>query len=697
MVEKWVTYVEFICNVNMHGNHGRRRFQTLYASALALSLQLWSVPISLRLSLTNRWTVGISNTTLSGSVNDTTTIDSLQMLHSALARQRALREHPEIKEQIIVSFARGLHAKQIHRLILDEHEDFPITLHDVQNLHATFRLTMNRGLPAIQAMMEQLGEDFQYDYCLEEHNRVDRVLFFHNESLELLRRYSSCLVFDCTYKTNRFNTPFLNIVGITPTNESFMVGHAFMQSEEMGDYSWVIQWLRSFYERNNLLTPASITTDRAGAILSAINNTWPGVPSIVCEWHMNKAIMAYCQDLFGKEANDQLADARRLYKESQWLVFNREWRKVVDAKTEQEFDTARANLDTKYTARKPEIIDYLNKVWYPVKKRVFSAWTSRVRHYGNASSQRAESMHSAIKKELPTRKGHWNDVVFYLRIYLKDHNRRVKQSIEAGRHKGRLKHQRPLLMQVNGEISQWAIERVKQHAEQQGVSVSKGLRRDRTLKPCTDTFTQTLGLPCAHRVLQRLTAVDQFTVTDFDDQWRIDRRAALPPVELIHTLQDPARLVRGVRRQRRRETNRRGRSRFEHVAHEDDGAIQAQRRVERQRASQTTQQSTQPRRTQLDAFDIDDISDIISEVDMVEPSRRRVLPPSQQRVPTPPPQQRILIPPPPQSPLVHRPTKRRVIITTDSDELEGLPMTVPQQPAVRHRGRGPGRGRGRGT
>lgn len=56
---------------------------------------------------------------------------------------------------------RGNKAKDIHKDILAEHPGFLITLKDIRNMGTTFKITMNKGLPAIQVVLEELGKAFR--------------------------------------------------------------------------------------------------------------------------------------------------------------------------------------------------------------------------------------------------------------------------------------------------------------------------------------------------------------------------------------------------------------------------------------------------------------------------------------------------------------------------------------------------------
>jgi hypothetical protein len=49
---------------------------------------------------------------------------------------------------------------------------------------------------------------------------------------------------DATYKTNNYDLPLVQVVGMTSTNQSFAVAHAFLYSEKIDNYVWVLKKLK---------------------------------------------------------------------------------------------------------------------------------------------------------------------------------------------------------------------------------------------------------------------------------------------------------------------------------------------------------------------------------------------------------------------------------------------------------------------
>jgi MULE transposase domain len=71
---------------------------------------------------------------------------------------------------------------------------------------------------------------------------VSRVFCIHKTSLALLRAHSYILVTDCTYNTNKYKMPLLDIVGITSLNTSFYVGFCFV-AEDFNHYEFALRCL----------------------------------------------------------------------------------------------------------------------------------------------------------------------------------------------------------------------------------------------------------------------------------------------------------------------------------------------------------------------------------------------------------------------------------------------------------------------
>ena len=92
----------------------------------------------------------------------------------------------------------------------------PIRNCDIYNIKAEIRQDGLKGNILIQTLMQELSESDIYNsiYLLRPTHKIIGLFFCYKESQELLKRNPEMLIMDCTYKTNRFNIPLFNIVGI---------------------------------------------------------------------------------------------------------------------------------------------------------------------------------------------------------------------------------------------------------------------------------------------------------------------------------------------------------------------------------------------------------------------------------------------------------------------------------------------------
>ena len=92
-------------------------------------------------------------------------------------------------------------------------------------------------------------------------------------SIKLLHRNSDLILFDCTYKTNVYNRPVLNICATAGSNATMQAGVALMFEEKESDYCWVLGMFRELLEQKGIDFPTVMISDRDKALMNAIEAT----------------------------------------------------------------------------------------------------------------------------------------------------------------------------------------------------------------------------------------------------------------------------------------------------------------------------------------------------------------------------------------------------------------------------------------
>ena len=60
------------------------------------------------------------------------------------------------------------------------------------------------------------------------------------------------LIVDCTYKTDKYGMPLLDVIGVEACQRSLCVAFSFLGSGTEGDYIWALDRLNMLFESRNV-------------------------------------------------------------------------------------------------------------------------------------------------------------------------------------------------------------------------------------------------------------------------------------------------------------------------------------------------------------------------------------------------------------------------------------------------------------
>ncbi|BBN09862.1 hypothetical protein Mp_4g23330 [Marchantia polymorpha subsp. ruderalis] len=153
----------------------------------------------------------------------------------------------------------------------------------------------------------------------------------------------------------------------------------------------------------------------------------------------------------------------------------------------------------------PKVCDYLKNTWIVHKERFVHAWTRNHRHLNNLVTSRAEGKHASLKS--------WH------RLAVEHQEKAIRQRIAYERANTLIAHRNDIWADVRRKVSHFALKEVEKQ-------VQKARHFGDVVKPCTETFQRTMGLPCAHAVRDILaTPPGRFQMEHFFEHWWLDRPA----------------------------------------------------------------------------------------------------------------------------------------------------------------------------
>lgn len=206
------------------------------------------------------------------------------------------------------------------------------------------------------------------------------IFWAHPDSIKLLNLFPIVLEMDCTYKTNKYRQPLLEIIGITSTNLTFAVGFAYLEAEKTDNYRWALEKLKGlFIKQDNV--PQVILTDRELALINAIEIVFPHSVNLLCTWHINKNVSGRCGVHVSKDMREMVKNL---------------WQNIVYSSDEVEYQQRLNELEQACVNSK-KFFDYVNNIWLtPHKEKFVAAWTNKVMHLGNTTTNRYDYVYFKI-------------------------------------------------------------------------------------------------------------------------------------------------------------------------------------------------------------------------------------------------------------------------------------------------------------
>ncbi|KAI3887876.1 hypothetical protein MKX03_005577 [Papaver bracteatum] len=326
-------------------------------------------------------------------------------------------------EKVIKLRSSGMRPVNILVVLQDEYPGIATHMRVIYNAIHKSKRVASEGRTTVQKFMH-LCEENKYFARKRTANKGEITeLFFANPMfINLANTFHNFVILDNTYKTNMYDMPLLNVVSHTSTKAVFTVALCFMQFEREGNYVWALERLKELYMYENF--PTMFLTDCDQALMNAIKRVFPLSTQLLCSWHINKDMMAYCKPIISptdkkknkcddessivpklsREEENRKKELKKVKKDKQkleWENFKGEWTSLCWSRTMLEFDDKYKCFVDSWTPGYEKAIKYCVKQWFTAHKEKFVvAWNNKVKHFDNQSTSMVESSHGRLKSFL---------------------------------------------------------------------------------------------------------------------------------------------------------------------------------------------------------------------------------------------------------------------------------------------------------
>ncbi len=222
----------------------------------------------------------------------------------------------------------GIPSRSIAGVLQATGTGFNVLVKDIYNAKQHLRTETLAGRTPIQALLGQLDQqNIHTKTQMDADIHLIHFFFAFREAVTVYIAYPEVFLLDCTYKTNHFNMPLLNIISITGLDTTFYLAYVFFLAEAEGDFVRALQHLKNVLS----VRPSIMVTDRDLALMNAISTIFPSATHFLCQWHVQKNVLAKCRPFFTTHTALDSTLSRN------WTEFMQAWTGAINAPMSEKF------------------------------------------------------------------------------------------------------------------------------------------------------------------------------------------------------------------------------------------------------------------------------------------------------------------------------------------------------------------------
>jgi zinc finger SWIM domain-containing protein 3 len=229
---------------------------------------------------------------------------------------------------------------------------------------------------------EERDAEFFFRHTTDEEGHLRNLFWADSQSQIDYEAFGDVVVFDSTYRVNRYNLPFVPFIGLNHHRSTVVFGVGIISDETVSSYEWL---LHMFLEAMSHKHPKSVITDGDSAMRKAIKKVLTMTDHRLCSWHIEQNMIRHLR-------NPMLENFRKLiYMRMGSYEFEKKWAQF------------QVTYITKTTKKKKASMKK-RKAWmkrmYKLRKMWAAAYTKGRYFLGMQSNQRSESLNSRIHTHL---------------------------------------------------------------------------------------------------------------------------------------------------------------------------------------------------------------------------------------------------------------------------------------------------------
>ncbi|XP_019157954.1 PREDICTED: protein FAR1-RELATED SEQUENCE 5-like [Ipomoea nil] len=162
----------------------------------------------------------------------------------------------------------------------------------------------------------ELCEAFEFEYDVDDVDQLTRVFWADAVSRKSFSLFGDVVLFDATYRSNRYNLVFVPFTGIDNHKRSITFGAGLLTREDVDSYVWLLERFKTTMRHE----PICVVTDKDPAIKIAVARVFGTSKHRFCMWHIMCKV--------GEKVGPVLAEDEVFRRKLNGIV----WNKSIDSK-----------------------------------------------------------------------------------------------------------------------------------------------------------------------------------------------------------------------------------------------------------------------------------------------------------------------------------------------------------------------------
>ncbi|XP_043701095.1 protein FAR1-RELATED SEQUENCE 5-like [Telopea speciosissima] len=215
---------------------------------------------------------------------------------------------------------------------------------------------------------------FFYAVRVNEEQQLIGIFWIDSRAREQYKKFGDVIVFDTTYKKNKYKFPFAPFTGVNHHMHCILFGCGLIADETKESFMWLFQtWLQAMHN----IHPKAILTEEDPGIMRAIRHVFPYTVHRFCGWHLENHMINHIRPLYKR-----YPDLKAIYKSC-----------INDSKIPSEFEERWASMIQRYNLEEHKWL----RRQYKLRKHWVPCYYADTFFAGMSTIQRGESMNNYFK------------------------------------------------------------------------------------------------------------------------------------------------------------------------------------------------------------------------------------------------------------------------------------------------------------